>query len=291
MASTNTTNLSAGPSCVATAVTNFEAAAYDLLNAFNAASSHTQHVILNEFVCTSMLYEMPLTIGAATLARGVGAMNATAIAANSHAPGGCLRAAADHFDTAAHAFRQAVKDADQDTQHAIFQSYLSCDLPDIDSLGPLFAIAALGIAVNNMHKTDALGLTIEPWGDHHSGSPEHRPNTVATTKEQGTDMATASKAGLHLAYYESVQGLPLIVGPFPDYNTASRHIDGPNGDEKLYDRAWVQTLTTPDAGALYPSAKLPGQCHASGCDLPGTTHTEREKAETMLCDECAEHLD
>ena len=104
-------------------------------------------------------------------------------------------------------------------------------------------------------------------------------------------MATGNKVGPHLAYYESVQGLPLIVGPFPDYNTAWRHIDGPNVDEDLYDRAWVQPITAPDAGALYPRAKQPGQCHASGCDLPGTTHIERENAVTVLCDECAEHLD
>jgi len=286
MASTNTTT---GLSCVAASVTSLEAAAYDLLKAFNTASSHTQHVILNDFVSASDLHGMSLTLGAATLVEALDAMSATT--ANGHDPDRCLSAAADTFDKAAVAVIQVIASTDPATHHAIYLSYQSCDLPHLDQFDALFAVAALAIAVNKLNHSDALDLTIDLWGGHQSQPPEHLRSDLATAEESSTEMATGNKVGPHLAYYESVQGLPLIVGPFPDYNPASRHIDGPNGDEKLYDRAWVQTLTTPDAGALYPSAKLPGQCHASGCDLPGTTHTEREKAETMLCDECAEHLD
>jgi hypothetical protein len=36
--------------CVPTALTDFEAAAYRLLNAFNRAGRHTQQVILNEIL-------------------------------------------------------------------------------------------------------------------------------------------------------------------------------------------------------------------------------------------------
>jgi len=288
MASTNT---STGSSCVAAAVTSLEAAAYDLLKAFNAASSHTQHVILNDFVSASDLHGMSLTVGAATLVQALDAMSATTTTAYGHGPDRCLSAAAGDFDKAAVAVIHAISSTDPATQHAIYLSYQECDLPHLDQLDPLFAIAALAQAIKSLTHTDALGLTIDLWGGHQSRSPEHLQYDVATTEENSTEMATGNKAGPHLAYYESVQGLPLIVGPFPDYNTAWRHIDGPNVDEDLYDRAWVQPITAPDAGALYPRAKLPGQCHASGCDLPGTTHTEREKAETMLCDECAEHLD
>ena len=288
MASTNTTTVPTGPSCVAASVTSLEAAAYHLLKAFNAASPHTQHVILNDFVSASDLHGMSLTVGAATLVEALHAMSATT--ANGHDPDRCLSAAADTFDKATVAFIHAISSTDLATHHAIYLSYQECDLPHLDQLDPLFAVAALATAVNNLNHSDALDLTIDLWGGHQSPSPEHLRYDLATTEESSTEMATGNKVGPHLAYYESVQGLPLIVGPFPDYNTAWRHIDGPNVDEDLYDRAWVQPITAPDAGALYPRAKLPGQCHASDCDLPGTTRIERIGAATMLCDECAEHL-
>lgn len=184
-------------------------------------------------------------------------MSATATAANGHAPDRCLSAAAENFDKAAVAVIQAISSTDPATQHAIYLSYQACDLPHLDQLYPLFAVAALAIAVYNSTQSDALGLTIEPWGGHQSGSPEPLQNDLATTEEKSTEMATVNRVGPHLAYYESVQGLPLIVGPFPDYDTAWRYLDGPNVDEDLYDRAWVQPITAPDAGALYPARSCP----------------------------------
>src|ERR1035437_7371288 len=234
MASPNTTT---GPSCVAASVTSLEAAAYDLLKAFNAASSHTQHVLLNDFVSASDLHGMRLTVGAATLVEALNAMSATTTAAYGHSPDRCLSAAAETFDNATVAFIQAISSTDPATQHAIYLSYQACDLPHLDQLDPLFAVAALAIAVNNLNHSDALDLTIDLWGGRQGRLPEHLQYDLATTEETSTQMATGSKAGPHLAYYESVQGLPLIVGPFPDYNTAWRHIDGPNVDEDLYARA------------------------------------------------------
>lgn len=151
--------------CVATAVTDFDAAAYTLLEAFNTASQHSQHVLLNGFVSAAELYGMPFTIGAATLAQAVVAMSATT-PADCPAPDGCLSAAADNLGVAGAAVIQAISGADPDTKHAISKSYQSLDLPHIDELGPLFAVAALAIAVKNLTQTDALGLTIEPSGGH-----------------------------------------------------------------------------------------------------------------------------
>lgn len=56
-----------------------------------------------------------------------------------------------------------------------------------------------------------------------------------------TEMAAGNKVVPHLAYYESLQGLPLVGGPFPNYDTAWRYLDEPQVEENLYDRVWVST--------------------------------------------------
>jgi hypothetical protein len=273
---------------VPAAVTDLEAAAYALLVAFDKSSQYTQHVVLNEFVPAAELYGMPLTIGAATLAQGIGAMR-TATTAKGDAPDGCLSTAVDSFDAAAVAVIQAIDSADPDTKDAIYKSHQSLELPYLDQLDPLLAIAALAIAVNSWTQTDALGLTIEPWGDSQSGSPG--PHGFNVAKATSTEPNAAKMGGAYLACYELQQGLPLVVGPFPDHDTAWRHLDGANVDPERYDRAWVQHISAPDDDALYPLAKLPGQCHASGCDQPGTTPIERHGAVTLLCSECVELID
>ncbi len=96
------------------------------------------------------------------------------------------------------------------------------------------------------------------------------------------------KGGPHIAHYEAQQGLPLIVGPFVDYDTAWRYVEGPNVDDHLYSRAWVAPLTAPIADAEYPLAKLPGQRQACGCDQAGTTSVEQDEASTLLCGRCAQ---
>jgi hypothetical protein len=159
MATTNTTT---GLSCVASSVTSLEAAAYHLLKAFNAASSHTQHVILNDFVSASDLHGLSLTVGAATLVEALDAMSATTT--NGHDPDRCLSAAADTFDKATVAVIQAIGSTDPATHHAMNFSYQTCDLPHLDQLDPLFAVAALAKAVSNFEPQRRTGPHHRPVG-------------------------------------------------------------------------------------------------------------------------------
>jgi hypothetical protein len=121
MATTKTTIAFNGPNCgVTEAVTSFEAAAYAFLEAFNSASQHTRHVILDVFTSASDLHGLSLTCGAATLVEALGDMNATTTSANAHVPAdGALVAAAHLFEATAEDLFQALEEADEATQHAI----------------------------------------------------------------------------------------------------------------------------------------------------------------------------
>lgn len=103
-------------------------------------------------------------------------------------------------------------------------------------------------------------------------------------------MSTNGKSRPHVAYYEFLEGLPLIVGPFPNYDTAWGYIDGTNVDEDLYDRAWAQPIYAPNVDAVITRPKLAGQCQAGACNQPGTERIEQGDGITLLCDDHAKPI-